>query len=63
LLHVVQEKHEQAQHKLTAKEKDDIIMARMKARMSLEGDEPYEDGQPADSGLRGNVKRNMFRVI
>jgi len=55
-------------------------MARMKARMSLEGDEraqesallarcqlmitaAYEDGQPADSGLRGNVRRNMFRVI
>ena len=70
----------QAFKKLTQRERDELLMAKMKERMSGEGDERacanprnavsdllsftvWEDGEPPTSGLRRNVKTNMFRLI
>merc|ERR1712093_709619 len=58
-----QPKDSDKKHQLTMKEKDEIALQRMKERMGLEGDELWEDGQPMESGMRRNVKNNMFRLI
>ncbi|KAK9896642.1 hypothetical protein P389DRAFT_211357 [Cystobasidium minutum MCA 4210] len=53
----------EGKRKLSARERDEAMMQRMKERMGQEGDEAWEDGRPPESGLPRNVKNNMFRLI